>query len=201
MDKGLLIVVSGPSGAGKGTVMNKLIAGGDYALSVSATTRSPREGEQDGINYFFKTREEFEKMIADNEFLEYAEFCGNYYGTPLPYVNQKLDEGKNVILEIEVKGAFQVKEKCPEAVLIFLAPPSMKELEERLVGRGTESPEVIAERLARAMEELDLIDDYDYVVINDDVDEAVADIRSIVKAEQRRAARNIGINKKIKGVD
>jgi len=201
MDKGLLIVVSGPSGAGKGTVMNKLIAGGDYALSVSATTRSPREGEQDGINYFFKTREEFEKMIADNEFLEYAEFCGNYYGTPLSYVNQKLDEGKNVILEIEVKGAFQVKEKCPEAVLIFLAPPSMKELEERLVGRGTESPEVIAERLARAMEELDLIDDYDYVVINDDVDEAVADIRSIVKAEQRRAARNIGINKKIKGVD
>lgn len=201
MDKGLLIVVSGPSGAGKGTVMNKLIAGGDYALSVSATTRSPREGEQDGINYFFKTREEFEKMIADNEFLEYAVFCGNYYGTPLPYVNQKLDEGKNVILEIEVKGAFQVKEKCPEAVLIFLAPPSMKELEERLVGRGTESPEVIAERLARAMEELDLIDDYDYVVINDDVDEAVADIRSIVKAEQRRAARNIGINKKIKGVD
>ncbi len=201
MDKGLLIVVSGPSGAGKGTVMNKLIAGGDYALSVSATTRSPREGEQDGINYFFKTREEFEKMIADNEFLEYARFCGNYYGTPLSYVNQKLDEGKNVILEIEVKGAFQVKEKCPEAVLIFLAPPSMKELEERLVGRGTESPEVIAERLARAMEELDLIDDYDYVVINDDVDEAVADIRSIVKAEQRRAARNIGINKKIKGVD
>lgn len=201
MDKGLLIVVSGPSGAGKGTVMNKLIAGGDYALSVSATTRSPREGEQDGINYFFKTAEEFEKMIADNEFLEYARFCGNYYGTPLSYVNQKLDEGKNVILEIEVKGAFQVKEKCPEAVLIFLAPPSMKELEERLVGRGTESPEVIAERLARAMEELDLIDDYDYVVINDDVDEAVADIRSIVKAEQRRAARNIGINKKIKGVD
>lgn len=201
MDKGLLIVVSGPSGAGKGTVMNKLIAGGGYALSVSATTRSPREGEQDGINYFFKTRDEFEKMIADNDFLEYAEFCGNYYGTPLPYVNQKLDEGKNVILEIEVKGAFQVKEKCPEAVLIFLAPPSMKELEERLVGRATESPEVIAERLARAMEELDLIDDYDYVVINDDVDEAVADIRSIVKAEQRRAARNIGINKKIKGVD
>ncbi len=201
MGKGLLIVISGPSGAGKGTVVGKLISGGDYALSISATTRSPREGEKEGINYFFKTRDEFEEMINKGDFLEYAQFCGNYYGTPLPYVKQMLDEGKNVILEIEVKGAFQVKEKCPEAVLIFLAPPSMKELEDRLIGRGTETPEVVAERLARAMDELDLVDDYDYVVVNDDVDEAVNDIRSIVKAEQRRAARNTGINKKIKGVD
>ena len=140
------------------------------------------------------------KIVNPNEAMVLTLF-GNYYGTPLPYVKQMLDEGKNVILEIEVKGAFQVKEKCPEAVLIFLAPPSMKELEDRLIGRGTETPEVVAERLARAMDELDLVDDYDYVVVNDDVDEAVNDIRSIVKAEQRRAARNTGINKKIKGVD
>lgn len=200
MDKGLLIVVSGPSGAGKGTVMSKLITGGDYALSVSATTRSPREGEKDGVNYFFKTRDEFEKMIANNDFLEYAEFCGNFYGTPMPYVSQKLNEGKNVILEIEVKGAFQVKERCPEAVLIFLAPPSMKELEARLVGRGTETADVIAKRLARALDELDLVDDYDYVVINDDIDEAVSDIRAIVKAESRRVNRNDKVKNILKGV-
>lgn len=200
MDKGLLVVVSGPSGAGKGTVMGRLITGGGYALSVSATTRSPREGEKDGINYFFKTRDEFEKMIADNEFLEYAEFCGNYYGTPAPYVQAMLDEGKNVILEIEVKGAFQVKERCPEAVLVFLAPPSIKELESRLVGRGTETADVIEKRLARALEELDLIDNYDYVVVNDDTDEAVSDIRSIVRAERRKTARNTDIKNTLKGV-
>lgn len=201
MDKGLLVVVSGPSGAGKGTVMSRLITGGGYALSVSATTRSPREGEKDGINYFFKTRDEFEKMIADNEFLEYAEFCGNYYGTPAPYVQTMLDEGKNVILEIEVKGAFQVKERCPEAVLVFLAPPSIKELESRLVGRGTETADVIEKRLARALEELDLIDNYDYVVVNDDIDEAVSDIRSIVRAERRKTARNTDIKNTLKGVE
>ncbi len=201
MDKGLLVVVSGPSGAGKGTVMGRLITGGGYALSVSATTRSPREGEKDGINYFFKTRDEFEKMIADNEFLEYAEFCGNYYGTPAPYVQAMLDEGKNVILEIEVKGAFQVKERCPEAVLVFLAPPSIKELESRLVGRGTETVDVIEKRLARALEELDLIDNYDYVVVNDDIDEAVSDIRSIVRAERRKTARNTDIKNTLKGVE
>lgn len=201
MDKGLLVVVSGPSGAGKGTVMGRLITGGGYALSVSATTRSPREGEKDGINYFFKTRDEFEKMIADNEFLEYAEFCGNYYGTPAPYVQTMLDEGKNVILEIEVKGAFQVKERCPEAVLVFLAPPSIKELKSRLVGRGTETADVIEKRLARALEELDLIDNYDYVVVNDDIDEAVSDIRSIVRAERRKTARNTDIKNTLKGVE
>lgn len=201
MDKGLLVVVSGPSGAGKGTVMGRLITGGGYALSVSATTRSPREGEKDGINYFFKTRDEFEKMIADNEFLEYAEFCGNYYGTPAPYVQKMLDEGKNVILEIEVKGAFQVKERCPEAVLVFLAPPSIKELESRLVGRGTETADVIEKRLARALEELDLIDNYDYIVVNDDIDEAVSDIRSIVRAEHRKTARNTDIKNTLKGVE
>jgi guanylate kinase len=201
MDKGLLIVVSGPSGAGKGTVMKELMSGGDYALSVSATTRSPREGEVDGENYFFKSREEFEGMIADNEFLEYAEFCGNYYGTPVGYVAKQLDAGKNVILEIEVKGAFQVKERLPEAVLIFLAPPSLNELESRLVGRGTESAEVVAQRLARAEEELELISDYDYIVINDKVENAADDIRAIVKAECRRANRNKDIINIIKGVD
>lgn len=201
MDKGLLIVVSGPSGAGKGTVMGKLVTGGDYALSVSATTRSPREGEKDGINYFFKTKEEFEKMIANNDFLEYAEFCDNYYGTPFLYVRQRLDEGKNVILEIEVKGAFQVKERCPEAVLIFLAPPSIKELKSRLTGRGTETADVIEKRLIRAMDELELLDDYDYVVINDDIDQAVRDIRAIVRAERHRTVRNRKIKNIIKGVE
>lgn len=201
MDKGLLIVVSGPSGAGKGTVMGRLMQDGGYALSISATTRSPREGEQNGVNYFFKTKTEFEQMIADNDFLEYAEFCGNYYGTPMPYVQQKLDEGKNVILEIEVKGAFQVKERCPDAVLIFLAPPSMQELENRLVGRGTETADVIAKRLARAAEELDLVDDYDYIVINDDVDEAAEDIKAVVRAEHKKLTRNKNIKSIIKGAE
>lgn len=187
MRKGLLTVISGPSGAGKGTVVGKLIESGNYALSVSATTRSPREGEKDGVNYYFKTREEFESMIDKGDFLEYAEFCGNYYGTPLPYVRQKMNEGKNIILEIEVKGAFQVKEKAPDAVLIFLAPPSMEELESRLRGRGTETEQVIRERLERAAEEMKLSDSYDYVVVNDTVEDAVEKINAIVNEESLKA--------------
>lgn len=194
MDKGLLIVVSGPSGAGKGTVVGELIKNEGYALSVSATTRSPREGETDGVNYFFKTIDEFKKMIADNDFLEYAEFCGNFYGTPLPYVRQMLDEGKNVILEIEVKGAFQVKRSLPEAVLVFLAPPSLGELENRLRGRGTEAEEVIQRRMKRAAEEMELFAEYDYIVVNTEVEKAVSDIRSIVTAERLKTDRNKNIN-------
>lgn len=194
MDKGLLIVVSGPSGAGKGTVVGELIKNKGYALSVSATTRFPREGETDGVNYFFKTVDEFKKMIADNDFLEYAEFCGNFYGTPLPYVRQMLDEGKNVILEIEVKGAFQVKRSLPEAVLVFLAPPSLGELENRLRGRGTEAEEVIQRRMKRAAEEMELFAEYDYIVVNTEVEKAVSDIRSIVTAERLKTDRNKNIN-------
>lgn len=191
MAKGLITVISGPSGAGKGTVVGKLIESGDYALSVSATTRTPREGEKDGVNYHFKTRNEFEQMIDNGDFLEYAEYCSNYYGTPLPYVRQKLEEGKNVILEIEVQGAFQIKEKAPDAVLIFLAPPSMEVLEERLRGRGTESEEVIRTRLEQAKNEVKLVKDYDYIVVNNTVDEAVSDINSILRAETLKVSRSI----------
>jgi guanylate kinase len=183
MSKGVLMVISGPSGSGKGTVVSELVKSGNYALSVSATTRSPRDGERDGVSYFFKTRDEFEKMIAGGDFLEYAEFCGNYYGTPLPYVKAQLEAGKNIILEIEVQGAFQVKEKLPEAVLVFLAPPSLEELRARLVGRGTETAEVIEQRMNTAVVELEMQDKYDYVVVNNKVSGAVDDINAIVRAQ------------------
>ena len=150
--KGILIVVSGFAGAGKGTIMIKLISEyPDYALSVSATSRAPRPGEQDGVNYFFKTRSEFEDMIVRDEFLEYAEYVGNYYGTPKAFVDQKLSEGKNVLLEIEIQGAMQIKGKYPEALLVFVMPPSAEELKNRLTKRGTETPEVIEKRMKRAI--------------------------------------------------
>lgn len=190
-ERGLLIVLSGPSGVGKGTVRKELFSQPDtnYEYSISMTTRNPREGEEDGVDYFFKSREEFEALIEDGGLLEHAEFVGNYYGTPLAYVNETLDMGRDVFLEIEVQGAAQIREKVPEALFIFLAPPSLSELEDRLVNRGTESHDVIAKRIATASQELELMNLYDYVVENDEVHHACDRINAIIKAEHCRRER------------
>lgn len=189
-EKGLLIVLSGPAGVGKGTVCNALRAENtNIRYSVSATTRAPREGEVDGVNYFFKTREQFEQMIKNNELLEWAEYVGNYYGTPIDYVRNTIDNGHDIILEIEVQGALKVKEKFPDGVFIFLAPPSLKELRKRIVGRGTESEEVINKRMKVAREEIEMMKNYDYVVENDEVSRAVERIKAIVLAEHCRRER------------
>ncbi len=189
--KGVLSVVSGFSGAGKGTIMKALLGKYDqYALSISATTRAPRPGEENGREYFFKTREEFEQMIADDALYEYAEYQGNYYGTPKAYVNEQLACGKDVILEIEVQGAAKVKAMAPDTVLIFVTPPSAEELERRLVDRGTESKEAIAGRLARAVEEAEYMKDYDYILINDILEDAVEDLHTIIRTEHKKSSRN-----------
>ena len=198
-DKGLLLVISGFSGAGKGTVVKRLLEQhNDYALSISATTRSPREGEQDGREYFFKSKKEFEKMIEASELIEYARYVDNYYGTPKAYVEEQLKEGKNVILEIEIQGALNIKSIFPDAVLLFIMPPSAKELERRLVGRGTEDEATIRARLSRASEEAQGVENYNYIAINDDVDACVETIDSIVKSEKRKAANNINLINNIK---
>ncbi|RSD28074.1 guanylate kinase [Mesobacillus subterraneus] len=190
-EKGLLIVLSGPSGVGKGTVRKELFSQPDTAFeySVSATTRQPREGERNGVDYFFKTREEFEEMIREDQLLEYAEFVGNYYGTPVEYVRETLDAGKDVFLEIEVQGASQVRKKFPEGLFIFLAPPSLSELENRIVTRGTETEDIIKGRMRAAREELEMMELYDYVVENDQVERAAARVKSIVVAEHCRRER------------
>ncbi|WP_129726821.1 MULTISPECIES: guanylate kinase [Bacillaceae] len=190
-ERGLLIVLSGPSGVGKGTVRKALFNQEDiqFQYSVSATTRNPREGEVNGVDYFFKMREEFERMIANNELLEWAEFVGNYYGTPIAYVEQTLQQGKDVFLEIEVQGALQVKKAFPEGVFIFLAPPSLSELKSRIVGRGTETEDVIHNRLTVAKEEIEMMDAYDYVVENDEVQLACDRIKAIVVSEHCRRER------------
>lgn len=189
--RGLLIVLSGPSGVGKGTVRKELFSQPDtnYEYSISMTTRQPREGEVDGVDYFFKTREEFERLIEQGGLLEHAEFVGNYYGTPLAYVNETLDAGRDVFLEIEVQGAQQIREKAPNALFIFLAPPSLSELKSRLVGRGTESVDIIAKRIATAEEELEMMSLYDYVVENDQIEHACDKINAIIKAEHCRRER------------
>ncbi len=191
MSKGVLTVVSGFSGAGKGTVMKRLIQKyDDYALSISVTTRNPREGERDGIEYFFKTKEEVETMIENDEFLEYARYVDNYYGTPRFYVEEMLAKGKNVILEIEIQGAMQIKSKNPEAVLVFVTPPSFEELRNRLVGRGTETADVIESRLRRASEEAEGMPSYDYILVNDQVEDCVDRLHQIILSERAKAQRN-----------
>ena len=197
--KGILIVVSGFSGAGKGTLMKLLLETyPNYALSVSMTTRAPREGEADGVAYFFSTTEHFEQTIAEDGLIEYASYCGNYYGTPKAYVEEQLEAGKDVILEIEIQGALKVKEKFPESLLLFVTPPSAEELERRLVGRGTESSEVIRKRLARAYEESEGIEAYDYIVVNDNLQDCVEEIHRLVEAARRAPVRRESFIKEIR---
>ncbi|MBU9720405.1 MULTISPECIES: guanylate kinase [Bacillaceae] len=191
-DKGLLIVLSGPSGVGKGTVCGALRQHDTHIrYSVSATTRKPRQGEVDGVNYFFKSKEEFEHMIENNQLLEWAKYVDNYYGTPRKYVEDTIALGHDVILEIEVQGALQVRETFPEGVFIFLMPPSLKELRSRIENRGTETKDLIDSRMTVAQEEIELMDKYDYVVENDEVEAAVERIKSIVTAENCRKERLI----------
>lgn len=190
IEKGLLIVLSGPSGVGKGTVRKALFENSvDFEYSISMTSRGKREGEVDGVDYFFKTKEEFEKLIEQGELLEYAKYVDNYYGTPVRYVRETMDNGRDIFLEIEVQGAEQVKNKIPEALFIFLAPPSIFDLECRLKGRGTESEEIIKERVAKARKEIQMMHLYDYVVENDEVELAVDRIKAIIKSEHLRRER------------
>ena len=190
--KGKLVVISGFSGAGKGTLMKALLAAHPdrYALSVSATTRDPRPGEKDGVDYFFVTDEMFDSMIQKDDFLEYAKYVSHSYGTPRSYVEEKLSEGKNVILEIEIQGAMKIKEKIPEAVLIFVTPPSVDELRRRLEGRGTETQQVIESRRRRAAEEAEGMEDYDYLLVNDDLEECVNELHRIISSERCKTQRN-----------
>lgn len=197
-EKGLLIILSGPSGVGKGTVCGALREHDTHIrYSVSATTRAPREGEEEGVNYFYKSKEEFQRMIRDGELLEYAQYVDNYYGTPRGYVEDMIQKGHDVILEIEVQGALQVKKTFPEGVFIFLMPPNLKELRSRIEGRGTESRELIDNRMSVARDEIDLMDQYDYVVENDEVDSAVERIKSIVTAENCKKDRLIHLYKEL----
>lgn len=199
MKKGILIIISGFSGAGKGTLVKKLLQTYDnYALSISMTTRQPREGERDGVEYFFRNKEQFEQTIAENGLIEYACYCGNYYGTPKAYVEEQLAAGKDVILEIEIQGALKVKAQFPESLLLFVTPPSAAELERRLVGRGTEKPEVIRRRLAQASEESEGMEAYDYIVVNDNLDVCVEEVHRLVDAARRAPVRREAFIKEIR---
>ena len=190
-NRGILTVVSGFSGAGKGTLMKRLLEKYDtYSLSISATTRAPREGEEHGREYFFHSKEEFEELISQDALIEYAQYVENYYGTPKAYVEKQLAAGRDVILEIEIQGAMKIKEKIPEAVLIFVTPPSVDELRRRLEGRGTETQEVIESRLSRAAEEAEGMEDYDYLLINDDLEECVNELHRIISSERCKTQRN-----------
>ena len=182
-NNGVLLIVSGPAGAGKGTICKEIIKKypDQYALSISATSRKPRHTEENGREYFFKTREEFEEMIRNDQLLEYADYLNNYYGTPKKWVLDRIDEGINVILEIEVQGGAQIKEKYPDALLVFIMPPDMEELKNRLIGRGTETPEQIENRLRRAEEEIKISEKYDHIIVNDVVEKSVEMLHNIVQ--------------------
>ena len=189
-DRGILVVVSGFSGAGKGTLMKRLMEKYDnYALSVSATTRAPRPGEEHGREYFFHTKKEFEELILEDALIEYAQYVDNYYGTPKAYVEKQLNMGKDVILEIEIQGALKVKKKMPNTLLLFVTPPSAEELKRRLVNRGTESMEVIESRLSRASEEAEGMSEYDYILINDVIEDCVDNMHNIIQS-QHDAVKN-----------
>lgn len=197
--QGILIVVSGFSGAGKGTIMRELLKRYEqYALSVSATTRAPREGEEEGKDYFFKTREAFERMIADDELVEYACYVNHYYGTPRAYVEETLSRGRDVILEIEIQGARKIRKQFPEAVLLFVTTRDAQVLKERLTKRGTESPEVIGQRLKRAAQESEGIEEYDYLVVNDELEVCVEEIHAIIESEHRRIRYNMELVNKVR---
>lgn len=190
--RGSLIVLSGFAGVGKGTVLRSLFETQEgYAYSVSATTRSPRPGEVNGVHYFFVTKERFEEMIRNNELLEHASYVGNYYGTPKSYVEKKLEEGFDVILEIEVLGALEIKKKVPDAVLIYMLPPDAKTLYQRLKGRGTETDEVIWKRMRRAAQEALSVGEYDYIIVNDDADECAARLHTLIRAQRQRVRSNL----------
>ncbi len=188
--KGVLTVVSGFSGAGKGTLMKALLNKYDYQLSISATTRNPREGEVDGREYFFLTRDAFESMIKNDQLIEYAEYVGNYYGTPKAYVEEQLELGKDVILEIEIQGALKVKELFPDALLLFVTPPSIMELKKRLIGRGTETMETIRKRLYRACEEASYMSHYEYLIVNDNLEECVEHTHQLIQQQHCKVQRN-----------
>ncbi len=198
--KGILIVVSGFAGTGKGTIMKGLLAkySEQYALSISMTTRAPRPTERHGVEYFFSTKEAFEEKIAQNGFIEHACYCDNYYGTPKDYVEEQLNAGKDVLLEIEIQGALQVKKKLPETMLVFIMPPSAKVLYERLKGRGTETDEVIRQRMFRAVEESQGIEQYDYILVNDDIDTCVESLHQMIQSEKNSAFRNIAFIENIR---
>ena len=197
--KGVLVVVSGFSGAGKGTVMKALLNKYDnYALSVSATTRNPRPGEENGREYFFLTESQFEDMIKNDELIEHARYVDHYYGTPKKYVEEKMAAGKDVILEIEIQGALNIKKKFPDALLVFIVPPTAEDLKKRLTGRGTESAEVIEKRLRRAAEESDGMDSYDYIVVNDDIDTCVEDLHSLIRSSHFKESANTDLVARMK---
>ncbi|NLY47157.1 MAG: guanylate kinase [Tissierella sp.] len=198
MSKGFLLVISGPSGSGKGTVSKGLLSRNkDIVFSISATTRKPRPTEEDGVNYFFLEEEDFKKKVEDNQFLEHAFVHTNYYGTPKDFVLQQIDKGEIVLLEIDVQGALQVKKNYKNVVFVFLLPPTMDELRNRIIKRGTESEEDIERRFKNAFEELDFVGEYDYFVVNDKVENAVLDIEHIIQAEKLRVKRHSDIKKRV----
>lgn len=197
MKKGILAVISGFSGAGKGTIMKELIKRYDYFLSVSATTRRPRDGEVNGKDYYVHTKEEFQQMIDQGELVEWAEYVGNFYGTPKKRVEEQLNQGRDVLLEIEMQGGMLVKQQFPDSLLIFISPPSAEVLKERLAGRGTESPEEIERRLQRAAEEVKYMKDYDYIIVNDDLEDAINKVNDLIRYDHYKACNSAHLIKKM----